>query len=45
MAVYSFLTDGDFAQIAKIYGFAGIAQASPIAEGVENSNYLLQLAR
>jgi homoserine kinase type II len=45
MAVYSFLNDDDFAQIAKIYGFAGIAQATPIAEGVENSNYLLQISK
>ncbi len=41
MAVYSFLSDADVANIAQIYGFAEITQAKPIAEGVENSNYLL----
>ncbi len=43
MAVYSFLDDADFANIAEMYGFGGIAHATPIAEGVENSNYLLEL--
>lgn len=41
MAVYSFLNDNDLTEISNIYGFDAILKADPIAEGVENTNYLI----
>ncbi len=42
MAVYTTLTQKNYDEIAALYGFASIDAAHPIAEGVENSNYLLE---
>jgi homoserine kinase type II len=43
MAVYTHVTNDDLAQLAQLYGFASIDKALPIAEGVENSNYMLHV--
>jgi homoserine kinase type II len=42
MAVYTLLTDDDKTTIAEAYGFERILATHPIAEGVENTNYLLE---
>lgn len=41
MAVYTTLSADDIEQLKRLYGFAGDVKLKPIAEGVENSNYLL----
>lgn len=41
MAVYTTLNQDDLTQLKRLYGFAGDITLKPIAEGVENSNYLL----
>ncbi len=45
MAVYTEVSDEDLAAFAKNYDFGEILSAKGIAEGVENSNYLLQTAK
>lgn len=40
MAVYTAVSQTDIERISSLYGFSNI-QLKPIAEGVENSNYLL----
>ena len=45
MAVYTEVSDEDLAAFAKHYDFGEIESAKGIAEGVENSNYLLQTAK
>ena len=40
MAVYTAVSETDIKRIESLYGFRGV-QLKPIAEGVENSNYLL----
>ncbi len=45
MAVYTEVSDEDLAAFAKHYDFGEIEGAKGIAEGVENSNYLLQTAK
>lgn len=41
MAVYTEVSDGDLAEFAKLYGIGEILSCKGIAEGVENSNFLL----
>jgi homoserine kinase type II len=41
MAVYTPITDTDLRALTTLYGLASIPTAHPIAEGVENTNYLL----
>ena len=41
MAVYTTVTQEDLEKLKRNYGFATLPTASPIAEGVENTNYLL----
>lgn len=43
MAVYTQVTDEDLAALTAHYGFRAIDKALPIAEGVENSNYLIHV--
>jgi homoserine kinase type II len=43
MAVYSFITESDWREIEALFDFGRIIAAKPIAEGVENSNYLLEV--
>ncbi len=45
MAVYTELSDDDLAQILKLYDIGALVSCKGIAEGVENSNYLLQTER
>jgi homoserine kinase type II len=45
MAVYSFITQHDIDALQRTYGFAHINAATPIAEGVENSNYMLDIVQ
>ncbi len=42
MAVYTYLTSDDIAHICDAYGLDAIEAAHPIAQGVENSNYLVE---
>lgn len=42
MAVYTHLTPEELLRLAKGYGFSSLQTAVGIAEGVENSNFLLQ---
>jgi homoserine kinase type II len=42
MAVYSFINDSDLRLIEAQFEFGKITAARPIAEGVENTNYLLE---
>jgi homoserine kinase type II len=42
MAVYTPLTEAEFAYVAECYGLLAIDGAHPITEGVENTNYLLE---
>lgn len=41
MAVYTHLTEDEIQRIADAYGIGKILHKKPIAEGVENSNYLI----
>lgn len=41
MAVYTHLSDDDIQRIADAYGIGNIVHKKAIAEGVENSNYLI----
>ncbi len=41
MAVYTTITQDDLHTLMRTYGFATLPTAHPIAEGVENTNYLL----
>ena len=41
MAVYTEVSDDDLAEFAKLYGIGEILSCKGIAEGVENSNFLL----
>ncbi len=43
MAVYTQVNDDDLATLVQAYGFGAIDKALPIAEGVENSNYLIHV--
>lgn len=43
MAVYSFINDSDLRLIEGLFDLGKIISAKPIAEGVENSNYLLEM--
>lgn len=45
MAVYTHITRDDLNLLRTTYGLGEILSASPIAEGVENSNYLLRYHR
>ncbi|MCK5165695.1 MAG: homoserine kinase [Rhodospirillaceae bacterium] len=41
MAVYTEVSDGDLAEFVKLYGIGEVLSCKGIAEGVENSNFLL----
>ena len=45
MAVYTEVSDEDLAAFAAAYDFGEIVSCKGIAEGVENSNYMLQTAK
>lgn len=42
MAVYTHLSQEQLAQVAQRYGFASLRRAQGIADGVENSNFLIE---
>ena len=45
MAVYTEVDDGDLARFVASYGLGAVTSVHGIAEGVENSNYLVETAK